>query len=838
MSTSGDADNKMLIKKPMPGINKHDNVPLITVDDVPVLGAEQMLKVPVDSELARRLEECARGRKKIFVAAREDGGDEAAEKFYGVGALAFVQKGIFKVSKYDEGRENDHDLFFVKPVMRAKIAGPVGGKQLTVTVEEHPYDVGTKAEDMDTRATADTVSEMFAECIMTAGQDATGTALLADLDKARTATEILRVVEKGLPCVNRGMPLAERQELFSLGTTKERLKAVGTIVAERMKIQDIAMQVRKEMEQNASDAKMVAQLNYNKGLIDQQIRKITGDDEDVVEGMKKKLAALTIPEETRKTIERNIRDLGNKGPSSAEFSKDQQHLEFILDLPWNKIAPEEKDMKKVGAILDADHYGLDKVKKGIKSFLAVQMRTTEPKGDIMCLFGPAGVGKTSIAKSIAGALGRPYQRVSLGGVSDESVIRGHRKTFVGSMAGKIMDAVLRAGTNNPVILLDEIDKTGLHHGQNVVESALLELLDPEQNKKFRDHYLGVDFDLSRVLFICSANSLDTMSAPLLNRMNRIHVGGYTAEEKFEIAKRYLVPAQMKDAGFTADELEFTDDALRAIAGKYTREAGVRQLNYRIKDVCREAALKIAESEHEGKVVVSPQNLKDFLGSERHDGDMINDEDEVGVMNGLAYSESGGSALKIEVTLQKGKGEFTHSGSLGDVMKESIQVAKTLIMSSGEELGVDLDSLESKNVHIHFPDGATPKDGPSAGAATTAAIISALTGRKIRRDVAMTGEITTRGKVLPIGGLQEKFQGAVNAGVKEVLIPVANGRDLEDIPMSLQQKLKITKVSNIRQVLDVVFADAAKGEDIPVLEEMPVEIQNRVIPSVAEHPTVM
>ena len=499
--------------------------------------------------------------------------------------------------------------------------------------------------------------------------------------------------------------------------------------------------------------------------------------------------------------EAELKKLRNMGPMSAEATVVRNYLEWILALPWRKSSRLKKDIDAARAVLDADHYGLDKVKDRIVEFLAVQQRTKTMKGPILCLVGPPGVGKTSLGKSIAKATGRNYVRMALGGVRDEAEIRGHRRTYIGSMPGKVLQGMKKAGTKNPLFLLDEVDKLGADWRGDPT-SALLEVLDPAQNNSFQDHYLEVDFDLSNVMFITTANTLN-MPQPLMDRMEIIRLSGYTEDEKLEIAKRHLVSKQVKDHGLKDGELVISDEALRDVIRLYTREAGVRNLEREIAKIARKTVTAIVAGKATS-VTVTAENLDDYLGVKRFRFGEVEDQDQIGVTTGLAWTEVGGELLNIEAVKVPGKGKVTATGKLGDVMKESIQAAEFFIKSRAQSYGIDLEELAKHDVHVHVPEGATPKDGPSAGVGMATSIISAISGIEVRRDVAMTGEITLRGRVLPIGGLKEKLLAAQRGGLTTVLIPKDNEKDLADIPDNVKSALKIVPVAMVDEALSAAL----------------------------------
>ena len=537
--------------------------------------------------------------------------------------------------------------------------------------------------------------------------------------------------------------------------------------------------------------------------------------------LREKVQALKLPKVCEEKLLKECDKLYRMPYGSHEASVIRMYLDTCLELPWKKSSKERLDLKRAQRILDRDHYGLEKVKERFIEILAVKSLAPQQTGQIICLVGPPGVGKTSIARSIAEATGRKYVRVSLGGVSDEAEIMGHRRTYVGSMPGRIINAVKQAGVNNPLILLDEIDKLGQNF-KGDPSSALLEVLDSEQNYAFRDHYLEIPVDLSQVLFITTANTTSTIPRPLLDRMEVIELTSYTDEEKLQIAKRYLLPRQMKEHGLKKTQLRLSDDAIRQIISGYTRESGVRLLERQLGKVCRKTAMRLVDG-GEKRVNVTPDSLRELLGVVRYQDGVHSTRNQVGVVNGLAWTEVGGEILEVEAGVMEGSGKLELTGNLGDVMKESAQAALSCLRSRAEALGIDPDFYKTKDIHVHFPEGAVPKDGPSAGIAITTAMLSALTGRKVRGDVAMTGEVTLRGRVLPIGGLKEKTMAALRSGIRTVILPKDNVKDLEEIDQTVRAALRFIPVETVDQVFAEVFCPSrveTKADAIPAF--LPVE----------------
>ena len=521
------------------------------------------------------------------------------------------------------------------------------------------------------------------------------------------------------------------------------------------------------------------------------------DGKDEASELEEKLNKAKMPKEAKEKAEAELKKLRNMSPMSAEATVVRNYLDWMVSIPWNKRSRVSHDLKKAKKVLDKDHFGLEKVKERILEYLAVQARTKKVKGPILCLVGPPGVGKTSLGKSMANATGRSFVRMSLGGVRDESEIRGHRRTYIGSMPGKIVQGMKKAKYSNPLFLLDEIEKMGSDFRGDPA-SALLEVLDPEQNSTFNDHYLEVDYDLSDVMFVTTANSL-RMQQPLLDRMEVIRLSGYTEDEKVEIAKRHLIPKQVKDNGLKKDEWSISDDALRDLIRYYTREAGVRSLERELARLARKATKRIL-LESIKSVRVTPRTLGKYAGIRKFRYGATEGEDQVGVVTGLAYTEFGGDLLQIESVTVPGKGNMKTTGKLGEVMTESIQAATSFVRSRAVDFGIKPTLFQKRDIHVHVPEGATPKDGPSAGVGMVTSVVSVLTGNPVRKDVAMTGEVTLRGRVLPIGGLKEKLLAALRGGVKVVLIPQENEKDLEEIPDNVKRGMEIIPVSHVDEVL--------------------------------------
>lgn len=606
---------------------------------------------------------------------------------------------------------------------------------------------------------------------------------------------------------NMRLRVDEAQSLLECLDPVERLRLVNRHLIREVEV--ATMQAR--IQSMAREGMDKAQKDY---FLREQLKAIhkelgDGDSDDENENIRKAIEKASLPPEARREADKQLRRLASMNGDSAEATVVRTYLDLLAELPWKKMSRDRLDIVKAAEILNEDHFGLDKIKDRILEFLSVRKLNPDSKGPVLCFVGPPGVGKTSLGRSIARALGRKFQRISLGGMRDEAEIRGHRRTYIGAMPGRIIQAIRQAGTRNPVIVLDEIDKLG-NDFRGDPASALLEALDPEQNSHFSDHYLNLEFDLSKVLFLCTANQLDTIPAALLDRLEIIHLSGYTEQEKQAIARKYLLRRQIAENGLKEDDIVFRDNAIARIIRGYTREAGLRGLERELGSVCRKLARRKAEGE-KPPFVVTPAMVAKLLGAPR----FLDEEKEAellpGVALGLAWTQAGGEVLHIEVSTMQGKGGLLLTGQLGDVMKESAQAAVTYARSHAVELGIDPEFSQKLDIHIHVPAGATPKDGPSAGVTLVSALVSALTGRSVRGDTCMTGEITLRGRVLPVGGIKEKILGAVARGLKRAVIPAQNAKDLEDIPADLRKRIEIHTVHTIDELLALVMEDRKKQE---------------------------
>ncbi|GAB4533788.1 MAG: endopeptidase La [Ruegeria sp.] len=730
----------------------------------------------------RALEEVMQDDKQILLSSQIDPAvdDPNTDGIYRTGVLANVLQllklpdGTVKVLVEGQARVriieflDNAEFFEARAEYLSEIPGDVTTTQALVR---------TVADEFERYAK---VRKNIPEEALTAVSDTTDPAKLADLVAGHLGIEV-----------------EQKQDLLETLSISERLEKVYGLMQGEMSV----LQVEKKIKTRVKSQMEKTQREYYLNEQMKAIQKELGDGEDganEIAELEAKIAETKLSKEAREKAEAELKKLRNMSPMSAEATVVRNYLDWLLSLPWGTKSRVKKDLSRAQEILDADHYGLEKVKERIVEYLAVQQRSKKLKGPIMCLVGPPGVGKTSLGKSVAKATGREFIRISLGGVRDESEIRGHRRTYIGSMPGKIIQALKKAKTTNPLILLDEIDKMGQDFRGDPA-SAMLEVLDPEQNSTFMDHYLEVEYDLSNVMFLTTSNSYN-MPGPLLDRMEIIPLAGYTEDEKREIAKRHLIPKQVKNHGLKAKEFELTDEALTAIIRFYTREAGVRNLEREIAKVARKALTRIIKKESES-VTVTAENLHEFLGVPKYRYGLAEQDNQVGVVTGLAWTSVGGDLLHIEALKLPGKGRMKTTGKLGDVMKESIDAASSYVRSIAPEIGVKPPQFDKIDIHVHVPDGATPKDGPSAGLAMVTSIVSVLTGIPVRKDIAMTGEVSLRGNAMPIGGLKEKLLAALRGGIKTVLIPEENEKDLADIPDNVKEGLEIIPVKHVSEVLE-------------------------------------
>jgi ATP-dependent Lon protease len=607
-----------------------------------------------------------------------------------------------------------------------------------------------------------------------------------------------------LVAANLDAPVEEKAQLLETVEVKERIRKVLKLLTRQLEIlkmrERINSQIKEEMGKNQREYVLRQQLK----AIKEELGEDDGDQGDL-DGLEDRLAKLSLPSEAEQVAKKQIKRLRNMQVGSAEYTVVRTYLDWIFDLPWHVQTPDNMEIAAVRKVLDEDHYGLEKVKKRILEYLAVRKLKKDKKGPILCLIGPPGVGKTSLGRSIARALGRKFHRISLGGVHDEAAIRGHRRTYVGALPGQIIQGMKKAQTINPIFMMDEVDKIG-HDFRGDPAAALLEVLDPEQNNTFADHYLEIPYDLSNVMFVATANVADPIPGPLRDRMEILEIPGYTRREKLAIARQHLIPKQIEEHGITKEQLDITDPAVEIIIDGYTREAGVRTLERQVASVIRGVAVKIAEGDLTPRKIENEDQIREFLGAIRYTSEVAERTEEAGVATGLAWTSVGGEILFIEATRMYGTGKLQLTGQLGDVMKESAHAALSYVRTNAEKFGISRDFLEKSDIHIHIPAGGMPKDGPSAGVTLFTALVSMLTGVRVRHDVAMTGEITLRGRVLPIGGLKEKVLAAHRAGIKRVIVPEKNKADLDEVPAEVKDSLEFIFASKMEQVLDAALEE--------------------------------
>ena len=758
----------------------------------------------------RALEEALNGDRKIFLATQHDASvdEPTASDIFEAGTIGNIVQSVKmpdgNIKVLVEGVErarasavNDEDGFFVATV---RTAGPQ--QEMTPQIEQ-----------MMQRVTS--LFEQYVKLQQSLNYETMAASVRTD-EPAKLADTI---------AANLQLSIEEKQQLLEIFDTEERLSRVADtldVAIEKLNVdRTIQSRVKRQMEK--------AQKEYYLNEKIKAIQKELGRGEkSEFDELKKKIETAGMPKDVLEKSLQELKKLEAMPPMSAESTVSRNYLDWLLSVPWRKRSKEIRSIDHAEQILNEDHYGLEKIKERILEFLAVRQLVKNPKGSILCFVGPPGVGKTSLGMSIAKATGRKFVRMSLGGVRDEAEIRGHRRTYIGALPGQIIQSMKKAGTKNPVFMLDEIDKMASDFRGDPA-SALLEVLDPEQNTAFQDHYLDVEYDLSQVLFVATANVLHTIPGPLQDRMEILRLHGYTELEKLEIAKQYLVKKQREGTGLTESQIVFEDDALKKIVRGYTREAGVRNLEREIGNVARKVARRVVKNGAEHNEIVTGANLGDLLGVAKFRDSFVEEKSEIGLVTGLAWTEVGGTILQTEVQVLDGRGKLTTTGQLGDVMQESAQAALSYIRSRAHHLGLQKDFYRNVDIHVHVPEGAIPKDGPSAGITLATALASALTKIKVRRDIAMTGEITLRGKVLPIGGLKEKLLAAHRAGIFEAIVPEENRKDAADLPELLKTSMKLNFVSEMDQVLQI-----ALEASLPELKEETPDALAHVIPPVADH----
>lgn len=736
----------------------------------------------------KAVEEAMMDEQKIFLVAQKDVEQENPdiEDLFKIGIIAEVKQ-VIKL-------QNNIVRILVEGKERAELSAFLENPDyLLAEIIRFAEEVDDGLPEEAKEAMLRSIQETFGKYVVV--NPKMGKELQRQLSEITDLEKLMNQLANSLP-----VHFEEKQKILDAVSMTERYEVLMALLLKEIEIiaikNDFQAKVKAHVDKNQKEYLLREQMKV--------IREELGEDntESDADHFMDALGKIKADKEVKEKIKKEIDRFKNISSSSSESAVARGYIETLLELPWNKTSRDNKDLKNAEQILNADHYGLEKVKERMLEFLAVRNLTSKGESPIICLVGPPGTGKTSIARSVAKALDKKYVRISLGGVRDEAEIRGHRRTYVGAMPGRIVNGLRSAGVKNPLMLLDEIDKMSSDYKGDTA-SALLEVLDAEQNKKFRDHYVEIPIDLSEVLFIATANSVQDIPRPLLDRMELIEVTSYTENEKLHIAKEHLLAKQMERNGIRPEQLAITDKAMAKIISGYTREAGVRNLERKLGEICRKAARPLYEGEKE-KIKVTEQNLEKFLGKEKYSFDKKNDTDEVGIVRGLAWTSVGGDTLEIEVNIMPGKGEFQLTGQLGDVMKESAQAGISYIRSVSEEYHIPKKFFQENDIHIHIPEGAVPKDGPSAGITMATAMLSAITKTPVRADVAMTGEITLRGRVLPIGGLKEKTLAAKNAGIKTICVPKKNEKDIDEISPEIKKGLKIVFVEQMKDVLDVAF----------------------------------
>ncbi len=764
-------------------------LPLLPIRDI-VIYPYMMLPLFVGREMSiRAVEESLSRQRLIFLVAQKNSAEDSPtpEDIYKVGTVASIMRmlkladGRVKILVQGLAKGEIESYLKEQPFFEAKIRKIVepAVQDVSIEVEALMRNVKEKIEQILNLKNLPPEIVMVTDNISDAG-------VLADLVAS-----------------NLRLKIEESQGILEIFDAVTRLKKVNDLLSRELELSTVQARIQNQAKEEMSKTQRDYFLREQLKQIQQELGE--GDERaEEIKDLKKQIEKAKMPLEAKREAEKQLKRLEQMHPESSEASLVRTYLDWLVDIPWSKRTKDNQNIKKAQQVLDEDHYDLEKVKERILEYLAVNKLKKKIKGPILCFVGPPGVGKTSLGKSIARSLGRNFVRISLGGIRDEAEIRGHRRTYVGALPGRVIQGIKQAGSNNPVFILDEIDKLGTDF-RGDPSAALLEVLDPEQNHAFSDHYLNLAFDLSNVLFICTANLLDPVPAALADRMEVIQLSGYTSEEKLEIARKFLVPRQFENNGISTGHLEISNDAVLRIIAQYTKEAGLRNLEREVASICRKVARKIAEGKKD-LTRVTRANLHLFLGPPKFIPEAEQEQNEIGVATGLAWTSAGGEVLYVEASLSKGRGNLTLTGQLGEVMKESAHAAVSYARSHAKKLGIEEDFYQKLDVHIHVPAGAIPKDGPSAGITMATALISALTRRPVNRYVAMTGEITLRGRVLPIGGLKEKCLAALHAGIKTIIVPERNEKDLGEIPKQLRRKLTLITAKNMSDVLKASLLD--------------------------------
>jgi ATP-dependent Lon protease len=783
-----------------PSVKKTERLPMIPIRDVVVFPHMMIPFVIGRPTSVRALEFALEGSKRVFLATQMDASidEPKASDIYAVGTVANIVQSV----KLSDGNIK----VLVEGIQRVR----------AIRYSNDPGFFVADVELLDELSVSSARTNMLIKRLQTAFEQFSKLSHHVNYDAILTAMKTLEPSKLADNiCANLPISIEEKQQLLETIDLAERIEKINEIIKVEMdKIQvdrNIQGRVKRQMER--------AQKEYYLNEKMKAIQKELGrkDEKSELDDLKKQVEAAKMPKDAHEKATKEIQRLEMMPPMSAESTVSRTYLDWLLAMPWNKKSKEIRNIKWSKKVLEEDHYGLEKIKDRILEFLAVRSLVKKPQGTILCFVGPPGVGKTSLGKSIARATGRKFVRLSLGGVRDEAEIRGHRRTYIGALPGQIIQYMKKSGTRNPVFMLDEVDKMSMDF-RGDPSAALLEVLDPEQNHMFVDHYLDTEFDLSMVMFIATANVLHTIPRALQDRMEVIHLSGYTENEKLEIAKRFLVKKQVEGNGLNPKQIQFVDEALLEIIRKYTRESGVRNLEREIANVCRKTAKRIVTSELKSSSI-NPEEIEKLLGRPKFRMQGISENNQVGLTTGLAWTEVGGEVLQTEATLMDGKGQLTLTGKLGEVMQESARAAMTFVRSRAAEYGIGREFHRKMDLHIHIPEGSIPKDGPSAGITMATTIVSALTKIPVRKDVAMTGEITLRGKVLPIGGVKEKLLAAHRAGIKNVILPKENEKDLQDLPPEILEVLSISLVETMDEVLQIALERQPVPRQVPEMSEI-------------------
>ncbi len=787
---------------------KVEKLPLLPLRDV-VVYPHMVIPLFVGREKSiQALEAAMAGEKRILLVAQKNAATDEPERgdVYDVGTVATV----LQLLKLPDGTVK----VLVEGLCRAELTG-YDTSESYFQAEASPLEIESLS-DREQEVLIKAVTQQFDQFVQMSKK--VPSEVLSSISNIEEPGRLADTISAHL-----SLKLDEKQVMLEMVSERERLEHLMALIESEIDLLEIEKRIRGRVKKQMEKSQREYYLNEQMKAIQKEL----GDLDDVpneIEGLHKKIEETGMPKEAKEKSLAELNKLKMMSPMSAEASVVRGYLDWMIGIPWKSKSKVRSDITVAQNVLDSDHYGLDEVKERILEYLAVQKRVKKSTGNILCLVGPPGVGKTSLGRSIAKATNRKYIRMALGGVRDEAEIRGHRRTYIGSMPGKLIQKMSKVGVKNPLFLFDEIDKMGMDHRGDPA-SALLEVLDPEQNSAFSDHYLEVDFDLSEVMFICTANSMN-IPAPLLDRMEIIRIPGYTEDEKVNIAERYLLPKQMKSNGVKEKELDVPESTMRDVIRYYTKEAGVRGLEREMAKLCRKIVKENIVSDGEAESDIRPEKLEDYLGVKKFRYGLAEAEDQVGQVTGLAWTSVGGEILTIESVISSGKGRIVKTGSLGDVMQESIQAALTVVKGRAQSFGLPYDFFETHDLHIHVPEGATPKDGPSAGVGMVTALMSVITNTPVRADVAMTGEVTLRGKVLAIGGLKEKLLAAHRGGIKTVLIPEENERDLKEIPDNIKQELEIIPVKWVDEVLDVALVGNLEKNVASVIEKEAASQQNQ------------